>query len=255
MHNIVHLIDNMDFMRGLPDKSFDLAICDPPYGRGEHGGKCRTKYVRQKNGSSILVRGDYVAKSWDQNPPPEEFFQELYRVSKNQIIWGVNNYPYVFGPGRIVWDKVNDGSDQSDCEIAYNSLTSRIDRFIYMWRGMMQGKSIQEGHIQQGNKRLNEKRIHPTQKPVALYKWILQEYAKAGWTILDTNIGSGSIRIACYDLGFSLEGCENDSDHWNDQEDRFRKHIDPVYRYNESIKADLQAGQPNLFQEDQHAEV
>ena len=219
--NKVHLVDCMEFMKSIPDKYYELAIPDPEYGLGEDGGKCRSKYVVQKNGKKLYVRGDYKRKEWDKKPAPPEYFEELFRISQHQIIWGCNNYHANFGAGRIIWDKVNEGSDQSDCEIAYNSNGKRVDLFRYMWRGMLQGKSITEGHIMQGNKRKNERRIHPTQKPVLLYKWILQKYAKPGDKIFDSHVGSGSLRIACYDLGFYFEGCEVDEDYWNDQEIRF----------------------------------
>lgn len=209
----VSQVFNEDCMIGMgrfKDKFFDLAIVDPPYGRKEHGGKNRSTFAVQKNGSQSLVKcGDYKKGDWDNTPPSRDYFDELVRVSKHQIIWGVNYFPYYFGPGRIVWDKVNAGSDQSACEIAYNSMSRRVDLFRFMWRGMMQGKSIQEGHIQQGNKKLNEKRIHPTQKPVVLYKWLLQNYAMGG-IILDTHRGSGSLEIACYELGYEYYGWEID---------------------------------------------
>lgn len=205
---------NMDCMQGMkefPDKYFDLAIVDPPYGRKEHGGRNRSGYVRQKNGSKIFVKdGQYENRKWDNEPPSEDYFNELMRVSKNQIIFGCNYFDYPLIGGRIVWDKCNDGSNQSDAEIAYCSMNDRIDIFRYMWRGMFQGKSITEGTTQQGNKRLNEKRIHPTQKPVALYEWLLNRYAKPNDVILDTHVGSASSLIACYNTNHKFVGFELD---------------------------------------------
>ena len=205
---------NMDCMQGMkefPDKYFDLAIIDTPYGRKEHGGRNRSGYVRQKNGSKIFVKdGQYENRKWDNEPPSEDYFNELMRVSKNQIIFGCNYFDYPLIGGRIVWDKCNDGSDQSDAEIAYCSMNDRIDIFRYMWRGMFQGKSITEGTTQQGNKRLNEKRIHPTQKPVALYEWLLNRYAKPNDIILDTHVGSASSLIACYNTNHKFVGFELD---------------------------------------------
>lgn len=205
---------NMDCMQGMKefsDKYFDLAIVDPPYGRKEHGGRKRSGYVKQKNGSKIFVKdGKYGNRNWDNKPPSEEYFNELIRVSKNQIIWGCNYFDYPLIGGRIIWDKCNDGSDQSDAEIAYCSMNDRVDIFRYMWRGMFQGKSISEGTIQQGNKKLNEKRIHPTQKPVALYEWLLNRYAKPNDIILDTHVGSASSLIACYNTGHKYVGFELD---------------------------------------------
>jgi site-specific DNA-methyltransferase (adenine-specific) len=210
---------NMDCIEGMklfPDKYFELAIVDPEYGRKEHGGKNRSSFVKQKNGSSIYVNGNkYAKKNWDNKPAGEEYFNELFRVSQNQIIWGENYYFKNFGPGRIVWDKCNEGSDQSDCEIAYNSLTDRVDLIRYMWRGMMQGKSIYEGYIQQGDKSKNEIRIHPTQKPVKLYQWLLSKYAKLGDKIIDTHVGSASSLIAFYNMGFDHIGFEIDEEYFN----------------------------------------
>lgn len=201
----------MQGMKEFPDKYFDLAIVDPPYGRKEHGGRNRSRYVRQKNGSKIFVKdGQYENRKWDSEPPSEDYFNELMRVSKNQIIFGCNYFDYPLIGGRIVWDKCNEGSDQSDAEIAYCSMNDRVDIFHYMWRGMFQGKSITEGTTQQGNKRLNEKRIHPTQKPVALYKWLLNRYAKPNDIILDTHVGSASSLIACYNTNHKFVGFELD---------------------------------------------
>lgn len=204
-------MDCMQGMKEFPDKYFDLAIVDPPYGRKEHGGRNRSGYVRQKNGRKIFVKdGKYGNRNWDNEPPSEEYFNELIRVSKNQIIWGCNYFDYPLIGGRIIWDKCNDGSDQSDAEIAYCSMNDRVDIFRYMWRGMFQGKSVSEGTTQRGNKKLNEKRIHPTQKPVALYEWLLNRYAKPNDIILDTHVGSASSLIACYNTNHKFVGFELD---------------------------------------------
>lgn len=209
-------MDCMDGMKEFPDKYFDLAIVDPPYGRKEHGGKRRSGYVKQKNGNRLYVSdGKYENRKWDNEPPKKEYFDELIRVSKNQIIWGCNYFDYCLVGGRIIWDKCNDGSDQSDAEIAYCSMNRRVDIVRYMWRGMFQGKSINEGTIQQGNKKLNENRIHPTQKPVALYEWILSRYAKPGDIILDTHVGSASSLVACRKNGFDYVGFELDEYYYN----------------------------------------
>lgn len=218
---------NMDCMEGMkqfPDKYFELAIVDPPYGRKEHGGKGRSGFVKQRNGSKLYVSdGVYAKGNWDEKPADSNFFNELFRVSQNQIIWGENYYYENFGAGRVVWDKCNDGSDQSGCEIAYISLTNRVDIFRFMWRGMLQGKSMSEGWIQQGNKQLNEKRIHPTQKPVALYKWLLINYAKKGDKILDTHVGSASSLIACHELGFDYLGFELDKEYFSKANERLEQ--------------------------------
>lgn len=198
-------MDCMEGMKQFPDKYFDLAISDPPYfdgpnKRGYYGKKINTLNIRRVDYPQI--------QSWDL--PTEEYFNELDRVSKNQIVWGCNYFHHQFGPGRIVWDKCNGDSSFSDCEIAYCSLHDSVRLFRYMWNGMMQGKSISEGWIQQGDKRKNEVRIHPCQKPIALYDWLLMTYAKPGWKILDTHVGSASSLIACFDSNFDYVGFEID---------------------------------------------
>ncbi|WP_262366240.1 DNA methyltransferase [Streptococcus sp. Marseille-P7375] len=191
-------------MRKYPDNYFDLAIVDPPYFSGPE----KRKYYGRKI-SPIGVKRLYGETSeWEV--PDKEYFDELFRISKHQIIWGVNYFDYSFSSGRIVWDKVNGESSFSDCEIAYCSLHDSVRLFRYMWNGMLQGKSISEGHIQQGNKKLNEKRIHPTQKPVNLYRWLIQKYAKEGYKILDTHVGSASSLIAFEEAGLEYIGFEKD---------------------------------------------
>lgn len=219
----------MDVMRTMPDKAFDLAIVDPPYGIGADKPSEKPCMVKQKNGEFLRVDNpEYKHKYWD-NIPTEDYFKELFRVSQNQIIWGVNYYSYsLFAGGRIVWDKLNYGSDQYDCEIAYCSYNNRTDMIYYMWRGMIQGlrccKDVKIALEQQGNKSINEKRIHPTQKPVKLYKWLLGNYANSGDKILDTHLGSGSICIACDDLGFEMTGIELDPDYYDAARQRLINH-------------------------------
>jgi site-specific DNA-methyltransferase (adenine-specific) len=197
-------IDCLPAMKKYPDNFFDLAIVDPPYFSGPE----KRRYYGRKV-SPIGVKRLYGETSkWEV--PDNEYFDELFRISKHQIIWGVNYFDYNFGAGRIVWDKVNGESSFSDCEIAYCSFHDSVRLFRYMWNGMMQGKSISEGHIQQGNKRLNEKRIHPTQKPVNLYRWLVQKYAKEGYKILDTHVGSASSLIAFEEAGLEYVGFEKD---------------------------------------------
>lgn len=228
--NKVHLIDCMQFMKNIPDGHYDLAIVDPPYFSGpETGGFYGNTISNSRHSKNRIVSTIQRTKYKKLNKwevPGKEYFIELRRISKNQIIWGINYFlNQSFMSGRIIWNKVNDASMFSDAEIALCSLHDSVREIYYMWNGMMQGKSVEDGKVQQGNKNKNEKRIHPTQKPIVLYKWLLKNYAKPGDKIFDSHVGSGSIRIACHDLGFDFEGCEIDDICWNDQEDRYKKHI------------------------------
>ena len=209
-------MDCMDGMHEMPDNSIDLAVVDPPYFAGPN----RRGFYGKAKSTTGIQRVDYP-KTDDWDVPTAEYFEQLFRVSKHQIIWGCNYFDYPFGPGRIVWDKCNGSSSFSDCEIAYCSLHDSVRLFRYMWNGMMQGKSISESHIMQGNKALNEKRIHPRQKPVALYKWLLMQYAQPGMLIFDPFLGSGSSRIAAYDSDMNFEGCEIEKEYYDLQSNRF----------------------------------
>ena len=211
MINETHNIDCMEYMRNCPDKFFDLAIVDPPYGIGESGVKNRTR------GHVVKAKDYHPIFGEDREPPGVEYFEELKRVSKNQIIWGANHFIDLIpfrSPCWLVWDKDNGGTDFADCELAYTSFTSAVRKFTFRWNGMLQG-----------NMKHKEERVHPHQKPVALYKWILKNYAKKGDTILDTHLGSGSSRIAAYDMGFDFVGCEIDNYYFDAQERRYKNHI------------------------------
>ena len=210
--SIAYNMDCMEYMRSLPDNSFDLAVVDPPYGIGIN----KMNYVKSgaiKIGKAI--RRDYSkTKSWDV-APDEEYFRELFRVSKNQIIWGGNYFSLPLTKSWIVWDKRTDekySNDFADCELAWCS-TGVARVFRYLWSGMFKG-----------DMRHKEERFHPTQKPVALYTWIFSRYAKPGDKILDTHLGSGSSRIAAYDAGLDFVGCEIDKDYFKAQEERFSAH-------------------------------
>lgn len=213
----VYNCDCLEYMKSIPDNYFDLAIADPPYGIGASKPSKKPSNILQKNGSIMSASvTDFGKKDWDNNIPTQEFFDELRRVSKNQIIWGANYFG--LQGGMIVWDKINGNSDQYDCEIAYQSFNKRTDLVHFMWNGMFQGKycgrDIRQAAVQQGNKALNEKRIHPTQKPVILYEWLLNNYAKKGDLIFDPMMGSQSSRIAAYKLGFDYVGCELDREYF-----------------------------------------
>ena len=195
-------------MAKMQDNQFDLAIVDPPY-FSDVGKKIFPGNAISTTG---IKRHRFESKFW--KVPDRKYFDELIRVSKNQIIWGCNYYAnYIPHVGRIIWDKKNDHSTFSKCEIASKSINIGVDLFRYTWNGM-----IQE------DMKNKEKRIHPTQKPVALYKWLLQNYAKKGDKILDTHFGSGSIGLACWDLGFDLEAYEIDENYFNDAIKRFNNH-------------------------------
>lgn len=200
--------DCMDGMKGLkiyPDKFFDLAIVDPPYFSGPE----KRRYYGSANSRTGVDRTEYhVFDKW--NVPDHRYFQELERVSKHYIVWGCNYFDWKFAPGRIVWDKCNDSSTFSDAEIAATNIFDSVRLFAFMWNGMQQGKSALQGRVMQGNKKLNEKRIHPTQKPVALYTALLSKYAKGGDKILDTHVGSASSLIACHRAGLEYWGYEID---------------------------------------------
>lgn len=207
-------MDCMEGMKNFPDGYFDLAVVDPPYFSGPER---RGFYGRKVNPIGVQRHYAQIDK-W--SVPDRTYFDELFRVSKNQIIWGCNYFDHPFGPGRIVWDKCNGGSSFSDCEIAYCSMHDSVRLFRYMWNGMMQGKSVTEGHVMQGNKKLNEKRIHPTQKPVNLYRWIIWKYdVPKEWKILDTHTGS---LIAFHEAGLNFVAFEKDKYMYDLSAERYR---------------------------------
>lgn len=224
------LIDNIIGMRQFQNKAFDVAICDIEYCIGASKPSKKPNTVKQKNGKVLkLSNPEYQQSDWDTKPADQAYFDELFRVSKHQIIFGANYYPQLRG-GMIVWDKLTGENDNFGCEIAYQSFfPKRTDMVYYMWSGMMQGRycgrDVKKALVQQGNKQLNEKRIHETQKPVILYEWLLDEYCKGQRTILDTNEGSGSLKIACYKKGFDYVGMENNEHHFNNSQQRFAQEI------------------------------
>ncbi|WP_299526020.1 DNA methyltransferase [uncultured Lutibacter sp.] len=178
--------DNMELMARYEDNYFDLAIVDPPYGIGMDG----------KNNWS---GSKHEVKDWDNEAPSVEYFNELFRISKNQIVWGANHFisrmPFD-SSCWLIWDKKNDGFSFADAEMAWTSFDTAI-RFFRYHRGQQ-----------------TDKRIHPTQKPKELYRFILDKYAKPNDKIFDSHLGSGSIALACEDLGFDLVGTEIDKDYF-----------------------------------------
>lgn len=193
-------MDCLEGMRQFPDNYFDLAIVDVPYGIGECGDKNHTR-------GKIVKAKDYKAFSGnDLQAPNDEYFKELFRVSKNQIIWGANHFiskiPYD-SHCWIVWDKDNGENDFADCELAWTSFDTAVRRLKYRWSGMLQE-----------DMKNKEFRIHPTQKPIALYEWLLSRYAKDGDIILDTHVGSASSLIACHRTNHKFVGFELDEHYY-----------------------------------------
>lgn len=206
-------------MARFPDKYFDLAVVDPPYFSGPE----RRSYYGSKVSTQKVRRVKYpVVEKWEV--PGADYFHELERVAKRYIVWGCNYFDYRFAPGRIVWDKCNGSSTFSDCEIAATNIHDSVRLYRYMWNGMMQGKSVDEGHIMRANKATNDVRTHPTQKPIDLYRWIFRTYAKEGQRILDTHVGSGTSRRAAWDYRLEFIGFEIDKTYYDIQELYYNEH-------------------------------
>ena len=200
--------DCLQALKAMADKQFDLAIVDPPYGIGMDSTHFKTK-------SSNAKPNDYGKKDWDNAIPNKEYFNELLRVSRHQIVWGGNYFVENLTNSScwVVWDKDNGDSIHADCELAWTSFKTGVKKVKWLWHGM-----------RQQNMKNKEKRIHPTQKPVALYRWLLYEFAKEGDKILDTHLGSGSIAIACWDMGYDLTAYEVDKEYYDNACKRLETH-------------------------------
>ena len=191
--------DCMEYMATLPDKAFDLAVVDPPYNIGGdsiHAGRLKRGSGKLKNRAIQLLDS-----SFDEIPLNENYFDELFRVSQNQVIWGMNYFELPRTRGVICWDKVQPWENFSQVELAWTSFD--FPAKLYRYDNRTGGK------------------IHPTQKPIALYDWILRNYAKPGQRILDTHLGSGSSAIAAHYFGCDFVGCEIDVDYFNAAKERF----------------------------------
>jgi len=224
--------DCVEAMKEYPDNYFDLAVVDPPYGIGESG-------KSNKSRGKLAIAKDYKAFAGnDLKAPDLDYFTELKRISKNQIIWGANhfieNIPKASSPCWIVWDKVNGATDFADSELAYTSFKTAVRNFNFQWQGMLQG-----------NMKHKELRIHPTQKPIALYEWIFNNYAKPNDKILDTHLGSQSSRIAAYKAGLDFTGFELDKEYFEQGNKRFSEFL-TVYEQ-EVGKEKILNGQSRLF--------
>jgi site-specific DNA-methyltransferase (adenine-specific) len=197
--------DCLEAMRQMTDNQFDLAIVDPPYGIGANK-------MQLGNGKRKVYRGE---ADWDAKPPSKEYFEELFRVSKNQVIWGANHFIEQFSRNSscwLFWDKGTGANDFADGELAWTSFNGAMRKMFISWVGA-------------NAKEKNElDRIHPTQKPVRLYEWILDKYAKEGQTILDTHLGSGSIALACHNRGFDLTAFEIDKEYFEAAKKRLEIH-------------------------------
>ena len=202
-------VDCIEFMKSKPDKCYDLAIVDPPYGLNI-----------AKSGS--IGANKFTPKSWDETIPTNEYFEQLFRVSKNQVIWGGNYFPFIWTngcKGYIVWNKLNHHDNRADVEMAWTSFNRPAKYVEYMWDGNRYGT---KGNIKGvGQPTI---RIHPTQKPVFLYRWILLNYAEKGMKILDTHGGSMTIAIACEIEGFDLDICEIDKEYFQAGVNAFNLH-------------------------------
>ena len=191
-------------MREMPDKSIDLVITDPPYG---HGFEIMKK-ISQSNLASV---GDYDWKSWNNSVPTAEYFTELFRISKNQIIFGGNYFDLPPSPCWLVWDKDNSGNF-ADAELAWTSFKTAVRIFKYRWNGMLQEDMNHK-----------EIRVHPTQKPVPLFEWIIKNYAEEGDLICDPFFGSGSCIVAAVRMGHLFIGIEKEKVYFDDAEKRIKK--------------------------------
>ena len=201
---------NMELMARYEDNYFELAIVDPPYGIGISGQK------EQKKGKKS-DRKYHKEKDWDNEIPNKEYFKQLFRVSKNQIIWGANYFVEHLNKGTkgwVVWDKAQYGLTMSDCELAYSSF-QKPTRVYIKNRAVL----------------ISQNTIHPTEKPIKLYEWLLMNYAKEGDKILDTHLGSGSIAIACHNLKYDLTACELDKEYYNAAMKRIKRHQQQIQMF------------------------
>lgn len=208
-------MDCMEYMKQFPDKFFDLAVVDPPYGIG-------ATRMTLGNGKNKIYRGN---SHWDDKAPDESYFTELRRVSVNQIVFGANHFiskiPFD-SSCWLVWDKGTGDNDFADCELAWTSFSKPVRKFFKSWVG---ANAKEKGGV----------RIHPTQKPEALYAWIYKNFTRGGQKILDTHLGSGSSRIAAYHAGLDFYGCELDKEYFDKMNARFEKEVHGVEVFGDTV--------------------
>lgn len=227
----------MDLMRETADNHFDLAIVDPPYGIGWDGENDTMSAGMRKDGTQRKMATwnnrkpkGYTKKSWDAETPQPEYFDELRRVSKRQIIWGGNYFTENLPPsgGWVTWEKgVPDGMSLSQCELAWTNCLNSVRHVRLLWAGYKKCEEAQ--------------RMHPTQKPVKLYNWLLENYAEKGQRILDTHMGSGSIAIACHYFGAYLTATEIDEDYFNAACERIENETRQMDLFQENVQAESSA--------------
>ena len=218
IRSVVYLMDCMEGLKQIPDKYFDLAIVDPPYGIGASAdSRVGGSYTVNMGGVKKKVAAkQYTPKDWDFEKPTTEYWNELKRVSKNQIVWGGNYFVENLKDSAcwLVWNKRNGENNNADCELAWTSFKTAVRMFDWKWNGMLQQ-----------NMKDKEERMHPTQKPKALYEWLLKNYAKESDKILDTHLGSGSSRIAACKANLPFMGFELDEDYFKASVKRFEQYV------------------------------
>ena len=201
--------DNMKLMARYEDNHFDLAIVDPPYGINMGGD---INIIKPDRKSTWNKKDKYTRKDWDKETPSDEYWTELFRISKNHIVWGGNYFTDNLPVSKcwVFWDKMFDKTfNFSHGELAWTSFNKQLLKYTISSKAETRG---------------GKDRIHPTQKPIALYEWLLINYAKEGDKILDTHLGSGSIAIACHNLGFDLTACEIDREYYDKAMKRIEQH-------------------------------
>lgn len=218
MENLINKIINadcMDILKQLPDKCIDLVLTDPPYGIDVSKSVYNVKAGQKRSKNSKALNGNYKNADWDKSIPKKEIFEEIFRVSKNQIIFGGNYFVEFLHNSNcwIVWDKLNGTNDFADCELAWTSFNSAVRKYEFLWKGMLQQ-----------NMKNKENRIHPTQKPADLFGMILRDYSKENDLILDCFSGSGTTAIACHNLKRRFICIEKDAEYWQASVKRLEEH-------------------------------